>query len=299
MSPINCHSRTAVEIIFGIRIFLIEFYFKVPLFLQVYDDKTKTWNILNESTISEKDVVVKDGKNLSQGNVGNKVIVSSSTNESLNKSKNSAISQSSKELFSKTSNKTQEVTSSSSTSSTSQQVFDEKTKRWREVDERTIKKTRPSVIRYVSQESDGTITTTYKKKKFNKITGKWTTVEEKVYKNQNANETIPEMLDDVTNITTTTYQTKIFDSKTNTWRVVDEKSFTDTHTTVPRDIVEEIERDQADVANITTTTEITKVRNLNFLKLKDFTTVKAFITTSYIAYHTKYNQTSYIQIYST
>lgn len=67
------------------------------------------------------------------------------------------------------------------------------------------------------------------------------------------------MMDDITNMTTTTYQTKIFDSKTNTWKVVDEKSFTDTHTTVPRDIVEEIERDQADVANITTTTEITKV----------------------------------------
>lgn len=138
-------------------------------------------------------------------------------------------------------------------------MFDEKTKRWREVDEKTIKKTRPSVIRYVSQESDGTITTTYKKKKFNRNTGKWTTVEEKVYKNLNENDTIPEMMEDITNITTTTYQTKIFDSKTNTWKVVDEKSFTDTHTTVPRDIVEEIERDQADVANITTTTEITKV----------------------------------------
>ncbi|KAG4071742.1 hypothetical protein HA402_011896 [Bradysia odoriphaga] len=228
---------------------------------KVYDDKTKTWNILNESTISEKDVVVKDGK--TQRDTGNKVIVSSSTNENLNRSKSVASSQSSKELISKSSNKTEQMTTSSSTSSTSQQVFDEKTKRWREVDEKTIKKTRPSVVRYVSQESDGTITTTYKKKKFNRNTGKWTTVEEKVYKNLDANETIPEMMDDITNITTTTYQTKIFDSKTNTWKVVDEKSYTDTHTTVPRDIVEEIERDQADVANITTTTEITKIYDAN------------------------------------
>lgn len=220
---------------------------------------------MNESTISEKDIVVNEGKNLSQRNAGNKVIVSSSATENLNKSKNSAITQSSKELASKSSNKTEMVTTSSSTSSASQQIFDEKTKRWREVDERTIKKTRPSVIRYVSQESDGTITTTYKKKKFNKSTGKWATVEEKVYKNQNANDTIPEMIDDITNMTTTTYQTKIFDSKTNTWKVVDEKSFTDTHTTVPRDIVEEIERDRADVANITTTTEITKVSLIQIL----------------------------------
>ncbi|KAJ6626284.1 hypothetical protein Bhyg_16532, partial [Pseudolycoriella hygida] len=231
--------------------------------MKVYDDKTNTWNILNESTISEKDIVLNEGTNVSKQNSGNKVIASSGTHDSSNRTKSSAVSQTSKELISKSSNKTEEITTSSSTSSTSQQMYDEKTKRWREVDEKTIKKSRPSVIRYVSHESDGTITTTYKKKKFNKKTGEWTTVEEKVYKNQNEHEAIPEMMEDIKNITTTTYQTKIFDSKTNTWKVVDEKSFTDTHTAVPRDIVEEIERDQADVANITTTTEITKIYDAN------------------------------------
>lgn len=84
-------------------------------------------------------------------------------------------------------------------------------------------------------------------------------VEEKTV--NNANEKVfPEIVDDVINTTTTTYTTKIYDSKLGQWKVVDEKSFVDTKAYVPQDIAREIEKDNTDVANITTTTEITKVR---------------------------------------
>lgn len=141
-----------------------------------------------------------------------------------------------------------------------QHLYDEKTKTWREVDEKTIKSKRPSLIRYVSKDNDGKFTTIYKRKLFDKRSGTWKVVDEKVYKNNNFNEHIPEVIEDVTNVTTTTYTTKVYDTKTNTWRVVDEQTFTDRNTVVPKDIADEIARDQPDIANITTTTELTKVR---------------------------------------
>lgn len=67
------------------------------------------------------------------------------------------------------------------------------------------------------------------------------------------------IIDDVTNVTTTTYITKMFDSKDGKWKVVDEKSFVDEKVALPTDIVVELEKDKTDVANITTTTEILKV----------------------------------------
>lgn len=67
------------------------------------------------------------------------------------------------------------------------------------------------------------------------------------------------IIDDVTNVTTTTYTTKMFDSKDGKWKVVDEKSFVDEKVSLPTDIVVELEKDKTDVANITTTTEILKV----------------------------------------
>lgn len=67
------------------------------------------------------------------------------------------------------------------------------------------------------------------------------------------------IIDDVTNVTTTTYTTKMFDSKDGKWKVVDEKSFVDEKVALPTDIVVELEKDKTDVANITTTTEILKV----------------------------------------
>lgn len=153
---------------------------------------------------------------------------------------------------------------SSDTTNVSKQMYDAKTKTWKEVDEKTIKSIRPSLVRYVSQESDGTFTTIYKRKVFDQKTGRWKVVDEKIIKNKNTPETIPEIIDDVTNITTTTYTTKIYDTKTGTWKIVDEKSFVDKETYVPTDIVHEIEKDHADVANITTTTEITKVNICSF-----------------------------------
>lgn len=149
----------------------------------------------------------------------------------------------------------------------SQQLYDEKTKTWREVDEKTIKSKRPSLIRYISKDNDGKYTTIYKRKLFDRRSGTWKVVDEKVYKNNNFNEHIPEVIEDVTNVTTTTYTTKVFDAKTNTWKIVDEQTYTDRNTQVPKDIADEIARDQPDIANITTTTELTKVSKNRFSKL--------------------------------
>lgn len=155
----------------------------------------------------------------------------------------------------KTSNRTSRSTNVNTT-----QVYDEKTKTWREVDEKTLKTKRPSLVRYVSQEDDGTFTTTFKRKVYDSRSGRWNVVDEKVYKDRQPFESIPELSDDVTNTTTTTYTTKVYDTKSGTWTVVDEQKYVDRDTRVPTEIVKEIERDHADVANITTTTEITKVR---------------------------------------
>lgn len=161
---------------------------------------------------------------------------------------------------SKTSKRTSQSTNVSTT-----QVYDEKTKMWREVDEKTLKTKRPSLVRYVSQEDDGTFTTTFKRKVYDSRSGRWNIVDEKVYKDRKPFDTIPEFIDDVTNSTTTTYTTKVYDTKTGKWTVVDEQKFVDRDTRLPTEIVQEIEKDHADIANVTTTTEITKVSLLLLL----------------------------------
>lgn len=199
---------------------------------KAFDDKTNSWQVVNESTVNEK--------NISSTEKRSQPIVKSSL---------------------KTDKKTTgSILKTNELKTVSQQLYDEKTKSWREVDEKTVKLKRPSLIRYVSKDNDGKYTTIYKKKVFDKRSGTWKVVDEKIYRNNHFNEHIPEVIEDVTNVTTTTYTTKVFDNKTNTWKIVDEKSFTDHQTVVPQDIADEIAKDQPDIANITTTTELTKVR---------------------------------------
>lgn len=207
-----------------------------------FDESTKKWKIVDQSTVYERDTTAKAPP--------------------MHKPMPAAGAPSRRP--SKTDTRTpQSTTTNKNTTdqrySSTTHVYDERTKTWLTADEKTLKKKRPSIMRYINEAADGTVTTIYKKKMFDRRSGKWRVVEEKVYNNRHAEDHIPEMIDDVTNQTTTTYSTKVFDSRTGTWQVVEEKSFSDTKTEVPRDIVEEIERDHADVANITTTTEITKV----------------------------------------
>lgn len=236
---------------------------------KAWDDKSKKWYIVDESTVNEGNIVSSDSRPYTvtspskpststtiDKNISSKLLSTTSTNnEATNKTTKS-----------KTTNKkstTSSTTDLTNKSTILQQLYDEKTKQWMDVDEKSYSRKRPSLVRYVSQDNEGKYTTIYKKKVWDKRTGAWKVVEEKSYKNNYFNEHIPEVIDDVTNTTTTTYVTKVFDTKTNTWKIVDEQSFTDTKTVVPADIAEEIARDQADVANIITTTEITKVRSFN------------------------------------
>lgn len=209
---------------------------------KTFDDKTNTWQVVDESTVNEKSILKAEKPTRRPKDITPVTPAHSKTVSTT------------EELYVKTNS-----SNTKDKSTVSQQLYDEKTKTWREVDEKTIQTKRPSLIRYVSKDSEGKYTTIYKKKLFDKRSGTWKVVDEKVYKNNLFNEHIPEVIDDVTNVTTTTYTTKVFDNKTNTWKIVDEKSFTDSTTVVPKDIAAEIEKDQPNVANITTTTEITKV----------------------------------------
>lgn len=206
---------------------------------KAFDENTKTWRVVDEHTVHEKDYSYLTGPNAP------KVTPTAGAP--------------SRRPSPKGPTDTKPTTKTTETANV-KHVYDERTKTWlTSVDTKSLQTKRPSIQRYISKAADGTFTTTYKKKVFDKRSGKWRVVEEKVYNNRHVDDHIPEMIDDVTNLTRTTYSTKVFDSKTGTWNVVEEKSFSDTKTVVPRDIVEEIERDHADVANITTTTEITKV----------------------------------------
>lgn len=189
-----------------------------------------------------------------------------STTSTSNNNKNKTVVRDSSTINNKNStvvkdSKTNQRTTTTNKVSTTQ-VYDEKTKTWREVDEKTLKTKRPSLVRYVSREDDGTFTTIFKRKVYDSRTGRWNVVDEKVYKDRQPFESIPEMSDESTNTTTTTYTTKVYDTRTGTWTVVDEQKFVDKDTRVPTEIVQEIEKDHADVANITTTTEITKVSGI-------------------------------------
>lgn len=217
---------------------------------KVFDDATNTWRVVNESTINEKNV-------LASPKQPHTPTTSALTPLSKPTRPGPGDREPSSKLVDKRSSDTSIV--KSSTESVSQQLYDEKSKTWREVDEKTIKSKRPSLVRYVSKDNDGKYTTIYKRKLFDRRSGTWKVVDEKVYKNNHFSEHIPEVMEDVTNVTTTTYTTKVFDANTNTWKVVDEKTFTDHQTHLPKDIADEIAKDQPDIANITTTTELTKV----------------------------------------
>lgn len=205
-----------------------------------FDEKTKTWKVVDQSTVYERDNTTQPPKMPTPA-------------------AGAPSRRPTKDDRPKPTEVPKKPGTTSDQRSSTTHVYDERTKTWLTADEKTLKTKRPSIMRYINEASDGTVTTIYKKKMFDRRSGKWRVVEEKVYNNRHAEDHIPEMIDDVTNLTRTTYSTKVLDAKTGTWQVVEEKSFSDTKTVVPRDIVEEIERDHADVANITTTTEITKV----------------------------------------
>lgn len=215
---------------------------------KVFDDNTNTWRVVNESTINEKNVLGSP-KRPQKPSTSSLIPTHPGPDNRTSTTKH----------VDKRSSDTSIVKSTTEKNTISQQLYDEKSKTWREVDEKTIKSKRPSLVRYVSKDNDGKYTTIYKRKIFDRRSGTWKVVDEKVYKNNHFSEHIPEVMEDVTNVTTTTYTTKVFDTKTNTWKVVDEKTFTDHQTQVPKDIADEIARDQPDIANITTTTELTKV----------------------------------------
>lgn len=228
---------------------------------KVFDDKTQKWYVVDESTINEGNILSSESRSDTKST---SKITNKSTNEpTTTKTTKIVNNKKLKDSLTSAKNTANSTASTSNQTTISQQIYDEKTKTWTDVDEKTYKNRRPSLMRYVSKDNSGKFTTIYKKKVFDKRTGSWKVVEEKCYKNNYFNEHIPEVIDDVTNTTTTTYVTKVFDTKTNTWKIVDEQSFTDTKTVVPADIAEEIARDQADIANIITTTEITKVEMFN------------------------------------
>lgn len=160
-----------------------------------------------------------------------------------------------------------EKTVSKSTSETVQ-VFDNKTKTWKNVDASSIERQkRPSYVRYRSQNDDGSWHTIYKRKLYDEFSKQWRIVDEKVVSSEDQHHAqfadIPEMIENATNITTTTYTSKVYDTRTGKWTVVDEKSYVDTESAnVTQDIKREIEKDQPDLANIITTTETTKVSQM-------------------------------------
>lgn len=254
---------------------------------KVFDDKTKSWVVVEQSSVNETDVLLPSVQqpidSASPNSKMNTMTISStaagidstsSTKVDRLSSSNKAVksdvqtsSKTSKEVLEKNmSSKKQssrdEKLVSTSTSETVQ-VFDNKTKTWKTVDASAInQQRRPSYMRYRSQNDDGTWHTVYKRKLYDEFSKSWKIVDERVVSSEDHSRMteIPEMIENATNITTTTYTTKIYDTKTGKWTIVDEKSYVDTEAAnVTQDIKREIERDQPDLANIITTTETTKV----------------------------------------
>ncbi|KAI8127020.1 hypothetical protein CVS40_2820 [Lucilia cuprina] len=230
-----------------------------------FDDFTAIDNNTSLTSIEQNKA---SSTNINTKNTSSTITSSSSTSQALRDTNISSTNSVNKKSLStkQVSEKeslTQEQLSKKSTSKSKKEVYDVKTKTWSEFHEATNDTKQPTYERFVSQGSDGTCKVTYKKKIYDRRNNKWRIVEEKTV--NNANEKVfPEIVDDVINTTTTTYTTKIYDSKLGEWKVVDEKSFVDSKAYVPQDIAREIEKDNTDVANITTTTEITKVREKTF-----------------------------------
>lgn len=256
---------------------------------KVFDDKTKSWVVVDQSSVNETDIIL-PGTNKTQisgasSNNMNTMTISStasgidSTNTKVDSSSlNSKLitsdvqmsSKSSKEVLEKNMSSKKESSRGEKIVSTSTnetiQVYDNKTKTWKNVDASTInREKRPSYVRYRSQTADGSWHTIYKRKMYDEFSKQWRIVDEKVVSSDDTTRftDIPEMVENSTNMTTTTYTTKVYDTKTGKWTVVEEKSYVDTEpVNVTQDIKREIEKDQPDLANIITTTETTKVRFL-------------------------------------
>lgn len=224
-----------------------------------YDASNSNSTIKNSNLNSSTTFVDSMNKNSSLTSKSSDVQTSSkSTKEVLEKNMSSK----------KESNRNEKITST--TSKETIQVYDSKTKNWITVDASSLdRQTRPSYVRYRSQDDDGKWHTIYKRKLFDEFTKQWRIVDEKVVSSDDTSRLvdIPEMIENATNITTTTYTTKIYDTKTGKWKIIDEKSYVDNESSnVTQDIKREIEKDQPDLANIITTTETTKVC-LNFFHL--------------------------------
>lgn len=264
---------------------------------KVYDDKTKSWVVVQQSSVNETDIVLPaattSSTDVASSNKMNTMTISSaasgidstnklydssmrvdSSNSKLMKSDVQSSSKSSKEILEKNMSSKKESSRdekivSTSTSETVQ-VFDSKTKTWKTVDSSTLdKQKRPSYVRYRSQSDDGSWHTIYKRKLYDEFSRQWRIVDEKVVSGDGTSrfDDIPEMIENSANMTTTTYTTKVYDTKTGKWTIVDEKSYVDKESAnVTQDIKREIEKDQPDLANIITTTETTKVRKPNAIK---------------------------------
>lgn len=72
---------------------------------------------------------------------------------------------------------------------------------------------------------------------------------------------IQDIEDDVTNVTRTSFEAKLFNPKTKRWELVDQKTILEKDITVaiPEEIVHELEVERPELANITTTIQLTKV----------------------------------------
>uniref|UniRef100_A0A182PUP0 Uncharacterized protein n=1 Tax=Anopheles epiroticus TaxID=199890 RepID=A0A182PUP0_9DIPT len=70
-----------------------------------------------------------------------------------------------------------------------------------------------------------------------------------------------ELQDDVTNVTKTSFEAKLFNPKLKRWELVDQKTILekDITTDIPVEIVQELEVERPELANITTTIQMTKV----------------------------------------
>lgn len=265
---------------------------------KVFDDKTKTWVVVGQSSVNETDIIMPATSTpiggASSSNKMNTMTISSnasgidSTNTKVDSTStkvdsfnsNSKMMQSDVQMNSKSTKEVLEKNSStnklssrdekivSTSTSETMQVFDKDTKTWKTVDVTSME--RPSLGRYRSRNEDGTWQTFYKRKVYDNFSRQWRTVDEKVVTSDDTTKftDIPEMVENSTNMTTTTYTTKVYDTKTGKWSIVEEKSFVDTEpVNVTQDIKREIEKDQPDLANIITTTETTKVSKWNAIKL--------------------------------
>ncbi|XP_058056667.1 uncharacterized protein LOC131208041 [Anopheles bellator] len=70
-----------------------------------------------------------------------------------------------------------------------------------------------------------------------------------------------ELQDDVTNVTKTSFEAKLYNPKLKRWELVDQKTILekDVTTEIPAEIVKELEVERPELANITTTIQLTKV----------------------------------------